>query len=861
MIQLYPTPPADSSAAMTFPAVTATTSTLSNGLGVIVQEDHSAPVASVQVWVETGSIHEGRHLGAGMSHMLEHMLFKGTTTRGSSEFAQRIQDAGGYINAYTSFDRTVYWIDIPSKGVPVAIDLLSDAVMDSTLPPEEYVKEQEVIRREFAMGNDDPDRMSGQLLFATAFREHPYRDPIIGHLDVFNALRRDDVMAYYKARYVPNNMFFVIVGDVDAAAVRAQLGGLFAKHPRRPLPPVFIPAEPEQLGRREAHVEFATELTRLHLTWHVPSAAHRDIPALDVAATVLGSGRSSRLYKKLREELALVHSADAWCYAPGQCGLFGVDAELDPGKRPAVEAELFRMIAELRDGGVTERELAKARKGSLSHQLQSVTTMRGRASDLGSNWLLARNLDFSRDYLAAIQSVTADDLRRVLATYLTDRNLTVVSLNPEGSLAKTGALAAVQMPGEIQKFELTNGLRLLVREDPRLPLVSLNAAFKAGLLAETAADNGITRLLSKVLLKGTATRTAGQLADEIEELGGSIGSDAGGNSMSVSTRVMKPDLRAGLSILADVLLHATLPEKSVAREKQAQLAAIKAEDEEMTALARNLLRENLFGTHPYGLRGTGTPESVARITRDDLAAFRDRHLVASNGVLAVFGDVRAEEVRALVEEALASLPAGAPAFATVPEPPALAASIEVERIEEKEQAVLMVGFPGVDLFSPDATAFELIDEACSDLGSRLFLRIREEMGLAYFVGSSHMSGLARGMFTFYLGTAPEKVADVKAALHDEIAKLARDGLSAEELARAREKSIGQMEIRHQSNGAFAYQAALNELYGLGHSYHLRQRREMEALTVAEVARVARQYFEKPAITAIVRPASEAVKPK
>ena len=846
---------------MTFPAVTATTSTLSNGLGVIVQEDHSAPVASVQVWVETGSIHEGRHLGAGMSHMLEHMLFKGTTTRGSSEFAQRIQDAGGYINAYTSFDRTVYWIDIPSKGVPVAIDLLSDAVMDSTLPPEEYVKEQEVIRREFAMGNDDPDRMSGQLLFATAFREHPYRDPIIGHLDVFNALRRDDVMAYYKARYVPNNMFFVIVGDVDAAAVRAQLGGLFAKHPRRPLPPVFIPAEPEQLGRREAHVEFATELTRLHLTWHVPSAAHRDIPALDVAATVLGSGRSSRLYKKLREELALVHSADAWCYAPGQCGLFGVDAVLDPGKRPAVEAELFRMIAELRDGGVTERELAKARKGSLSHQLQSVTTMRGRASDLGSNWLLARNLDFSRDYLAAIQRVTADDLRRVLATYLTDRNLTVVSLNPEGSLAKTGALAAVQMPGEIQKFELTNGLRLLVREDPRLPLVSLNAAFKAGLLAETAADNGITRLLSKVLLKGTATRTAGQLADEIEELGVSIGSDAGGNSMSVSTRVMKPDLRAGLSILADVLLHATLPEKSVAREKQAQLAAIKAEDEEMTALARNLLRENLFGTHPYGLRGTGTPESVARITRDDLAAFRDRHLVASNGVLAVFGDVRAEEVRALVEEALASLPAGAPAFATVPEPPALAASIEVERIEEKEQAVLMVGFPGVDLFSPDATAFELIDEACSDLGSRLFLRIREEMGLAYFVGSSHMSGLARGMFTFYLGTAPEKVADVKAALHDEIAKLARDGLSAEELARAREKSIGQMEIRHQSNGAFAYQAALNELYGLGHSYHLRQRREMEALTVAEVARVARQYFEKPAITAIVRPASEAVKPK
>ena len=845
--------PANSPDALTFPAVTASTSTLPNGLGIIVQEDRSAPVASVQVWVETGSIHEDRLLGAGMSHMLEHMLFKGTATRGASEFAQRIQDAGGYINAYTSFDRTVYWIDIPAKGVPVALDLLADAVMNSTLPPDEFVKEQEVIRREFAMGNDDPDRVCSQTLFATAFREHPYQHPIIGHLEVFNALSRDDVMAYYKARYVPNNMFFVVVGDVDETAVRSQLAGVFTKYPRKALPSVFIPPEPEQLGRRDAHIEFPTELTRLNLAWHVPSAAHPDIPALDVAAMVLGGGRSSRLYKKLREELALVHSADAWCYAPGQCGIFGVDAVLDPGKRAAVETEILRLIAELRDGGVTERELAKARKASLSQQLQSVTTMRGRASDLGGNWLLTRNLDFSRDYLDAVQRVTADDLRRVLATHLTARNLTAVSLNPEGSLAKTSAPPAVRTASEIQKFELSNGLRLLVREDPRLPLVSLNASFKAGLLAETAADNGLTRLLSKVLLKGTKTRTAEQLADEIEELGGSLGSDAGNNSLSVSARVMRPDFRAGLGLLADVLLHAALPEKAIAREKDAQLAAIKAEDEEMTVLARHLLRKNLFGAHPYGLRGSGTPASVARLTRDDLLAFRDRHLVARNGVIAVFGDVRAEEVRELVEEALASLPPGAPAFTAVPEPPALAASREVERIEEKEQAVLMVGFPGIDIFSPDSAALDLLDEACSDLGSRLFLRIREEMGLAYFVGSSHMAGLARGMFTFYLGTAPEKIADVKAALHEEIAKLARDGLTAAEVARAREKSLGQMEIRHQSNGAFAFQSALSELYGLGHNYHLQQRRELEALTVAQVAAAARRYFAQPAITAIVRP--------
>jgi zinc protease len=852
----YATESADPSPAIQFPSVDARTWTLPNGLGIIVQEDHSAPVASVQVWVETGSIHEDRHLGAGLSHLLEHMLFKGTKTRGASEFAQRIQDAGGYINAYTSFDRTVYWIDIPAKGVPTALELLTDAVMNSTLPAEEYVKEQEVIRREFAMGCDDPDRVSGQTLFAQAYREHPYRHPVIGHLDVFNALHRDDVMAYYQARYVPNNMFFVIAGDVDAARVHEQITALFADHPRRSVTPVFIPAEPSQLGRRESHVEFATELTRLHMAWHVPELTHPDVPALDVLAVVLGSGRSSRLYKRLREDAGLVHSVDAWCYAPGQPGLFGVDAILDPEKRAQVQAEVLAMIAEIRAGGISAAELEKARRLSLSHQLGAVTTMRGKASDLGSNWLLTRNLDFSRDYLAALQRVTVADIIRVVATYCTDANLTVTSLNPTGSLAVAAAVAAPPVAGEIQKFELSNGLRLLVREDARLPLVSLSVSFKAGLLAETAANNGITRLLSKVLLKGTRQRTAEQLADQIEAVGGSISSDAGNNSLNLFVRVLRPDLRLGLDILADTLLHASLPEKAITREKEIQLAGLKAEEEEMTVVARHLLRTALYAGHPYGLRQLGSPEAVTRLTRDDLAAFRDRHLVARNGVLAVFGNVKAAEVRALVEAALAEFPAGEPALTSVPQPAPLTASREIEQVKDKQQAVLMTGYHCCDLFHPDRAALELIDEACSDLGSRFFLRIREEMGLAYFVGSSQMIGLARGPFVFYCGTDPTKIAEVKAALHDEIRKLAEHGLTAAELARAREKFLGAQDIRNQSNDSFAFACALDELYGLGFANYRDLRAQIEAVTLDDTCRVARHYFAgQPAITAIVHPPS------
>ena len=222
----------DDSAVITFPPSTAQKWVLPDGLTLIVQEDRSAPVASVQAWCGTGSIYEDEKLGAGLSHILEHMLFKGTKTQSSNAIAQKIQDVGGYINAYTSFDRTVFWIDVPKDGVQTALAVLSDAMMNSTLPPEEYAKEQEVIRREFAMGLDDPDRQAGLLLFATAYQRHPYRLPVIGEIEIYNQLTQEQVMQYYKSRYVPNNLTFIVVGDVDGEKVHQQLAE-FSKVTRR----------------------------------------------------------------------------------------------------------------------------------------------------------------------------------------------------------------------------------------------------------------------------------------------------------------------------------------------------------------------------------------------------------------------------------------------------------------------------------------------------------------------------------------------------------------------------------------------------------------------------------------------------
>jgi zinc protease len=844
----------DDSMAITFPPSSAQKWVLPNGLTIILQEDHSAPVASVQAWCATGSIDEDQHLGAGLSHILEHMLFKGTKTRSTNVIAQKIQDVGGYINAYTSFDRTVFWIDVPKDGVATALDVLADAMMNSTLPPEEYMKEQEVIRREFAMGLDDPDRVAGLLLFATAYQRHPYHFPVIGDIEIYNQLTQDQVMQYYKTRYVPNNLTFVVVGDVDAAKVRQQLTEFFKAYPEKSLKPVFIPEEPSQLGRRDVHQEFATELTHLSLAWHIPEVTNPDVPALDLLSTILGDGRSSRLYRRVREEAGLAYRISAFSYTPGDPGLFGIDATLDPKKREAAEQLVLRILDEVKRSSVTAEELMKAKKMSLSHHLVALTTMRGQASDIGSNWLLTRNLNFSRDYLDAVQKVTLDDIKRVAAHYLTNENLTVISLNPKGSVLPKAEVAKPISAGEVQKFQLSNGLRVLVREDARLPLVAMGAVFRSGLLAETPETNGITRLMAKALLKGTTTRTAEQIANEIEAVGGSISSEASNNTFNISLEVTKPDVKVAVELLSDVLLNAIMPEKAIAREKEIQIAAIKQEEEQLTTVARNILRQALFTQHPYALRANGSVDSVQRLTQKDLLDFRDRYVVAKNGVLFVFGDVKAAEVKKLFEQALGGMRPGALGLTDAHPAGPLSKTESVESRKEKAQGVIMVGYRGADIFSPDRYALQLIDEASSDLGSRFFIRIREQMGLAYYVGASQMEGLVPGLFAFYLGTDPQKIEPVKTALLDEISKLASDGLSSEELARAKKKLIGQQEIANQSNDAFGYQCALDELYGLGFNYYKSLQRNVDAMTLDDIKRVAAKYFRhQPYVLATVRP--------
>lgn len=828
--------------------------TLPNGLTLIIREDHAAPVVSAQAWCKAGSIDEGKWLGAGLSHALEHMLFKGTTTRAAGRIDQEVQDAGGYMNAYTSFDRTVYWINVPNTGGKIAIDILCDIMQNATIPAEELTKEMDVIRREMDMNQDDPHQRSARRLFETAYTKSPYRFTIIGYPDIFNEVRREDVFAYYQEKYAPNNVFFVVVGDINADEVEEQIRAAFAQSKARPIPSSVLPLEPKQTAAREIIEEAPIEMGHFHYSWHIPELRHPDVPILDVLSTLLGGGRSSRLFQQVREKQGLVNSVDSWTYSPGNPGLFGMSAVVEVEKFDAARVAMLAEVEKMKAKPVAKAELAKAVKQFTAGTLASRKTMQGQAQDLGGSWIAAGDLNFSERYLAAVKRLTPADLQRVARKYLTEENRSLYVLLPKGARPKTVHAEKTHAESAIQKFEFPNGLRLLVKEDHRLPFVEFRAAFQGGVLAETAGKNGSTLLLAKMMMQGTKTRSAEQIASQIESVGGHLDTYGGNNSFGVNAEVMTGDFKTGLDLFADVILRPSFPAEPLERERQIQLANIRAQKDELLASASRAMRRGLFGESGYGLHISGTEASVQSIQTSDLKASHKALAAPNNCVLAIFGDIKTAEVKAAVEKYFGAWKASETAVARSPASPRLKKAKRLVDTRDKKQAVMVIGFPGSTVFDPDRFALELIQEACSDLGSRLFLRIREKLGLAYYVGAQNFLGLLPGYFAFYVGTDPAKVALVESELLKEAEELRARGLTEEELKRSKAKVIGQKKISRQDLGGYAMSTALDELYGLGYEHTDSEDAKYEAVTLEDTQRVAAKYFKPDAlVVSIIQP--------
>jgi zinc protease len=650
-------------------------------------------------------------------------------------------------------------------------------------------------------------------------------------------------------------VFYVVAGDVKNDEVVSQIKIAYAKSKSRAMPPSVLPLEPKQTGAREIIEEAPVELGHVHFAWHIPELRHADIPALDVLSVLLGSGRSSRLFQQVREKQGVVHHVDAWTYSPGLPGLFGISAIVDGDKFAAANAAILAEIEKVKSLSVSANELHKAIKQFISATLSSRKTMEGQAQNLGGNWLAANDLNFSERYLAAVKCVTTADVQRVARHYLTPENRTLYALLPEGTAPKAKANVEANTDNAIQKIVLPNGLTLLVKEDHRLPFVEFRAMFKGGVLAENMANNGTTMLLAKMLIKGTQKRSAEKIATEIESVGGHIDSYGGNNSFGINAEVLSEDFATGLDLLADVILNPVFPADELEREKEIQIAGIRSRKDELLKSASLAMRRALFGDTGYGLDSLGSEESAGKVSVAALKEFHQKLTAPNNCVLAIFGDVKTADAKTAVEKVFGNWRPNAAAFEIVNRKSRIVNSVQrVEETRDKKQAVLVIGFPGTTMASEDKYALDLLQECCSDLGSRLFLRIREQLGLAYYVGAQNFAGLVPGYFAFYTGTEPTKVALVEKELLAEAALLRTEGLTADELKRAKAKIIGQKKIARADLGNLASTSALDELYGLGWQRADLDDAKYEAVTLEQIKVAAQKYLKPDALViSVVKP--------
>jgi zinc protease len=815
---------------------------LENGFQALLKPDPAAPVVSLQVWVRTGSIHEEQWLGAGLSHLLEHMLFNGTERRGPRQISEDVQAAGAYINAYTSFDRTVYWIDTPPESTADCLDILADMTLHSTLPEDEFHKELEVIRKEMAMGDDSPGRVVSKLLFATAFQKHPCRQPVIGHRQVFDQLSHADLKAFYRRHYVPNNMFLVAVGAFEEQDLALRIESLFGSVPRAPRSPLILPIEPRQQGQRKVFQEGSTQQTQLQLAWHAPHVTDPNAGALQLVASILGSGASSRLYQKLREERHLVQAISAYYYAMGDLGLFIVGAEVDPDKTEAAQEAILEEIERLRENGVTEEERCKALNSELSEALNSLTTTSGVASNIGSSWMLTGSPEFARVFIRGIQDTTLEQLHHVARTFLDPAHGTIVALTPKAAEGGPSIYVPSASARETEKRTLSNGLTLLLKQDDRLPLVSVRTALCGGSLVEPSGAAGVTRLFSEILTKDTTEMSAAEINERIESAGGSFESYSGGNSFGLLADIMAPEWELALQTVASGLTIPAFLPQVLEKEKQAQLASIRSSRDRPLMLAINLLRKALFANHPYQFPTVGTEESVTTLAREHLLSLHQTCVTAANTVLAVYGDILPEAVVEQAERLFAPLPHGERLLTNPERVQALRDPIRVERTYPKEQALVLFGFPIQGLRDPHSLELELLSDACSDMSSRFFNRIREDLGAAYSVGASRILGTAGGCFYFYAATSAEKANEVEEALASEIDFLARNGLEEAEFIRAKRSWHGSHKKNLQSTSAQADTHCLDELLGFGWDHSKQKPARMDALQIDQLRETARLHF-------------------
>ncbi len=826
----------------------------------------TTPVAALQVFARVGSADE-RPGEEGLAHFHEHMLFKGTERRGVGDVAGEVENAGGRINAYTSFDVTSYHATVPSESLEVAVDVLADALCGSTFDAEEIAREREVVLEEIRRSEDSPGRVLSNAVFEAAYRVHPYRAPILGTPKSVAAFDRERVTAFFDRWYGAGNLLVVAAGDLDTDSVRDSVAGAFAGA-ARPTPARDRAPEPPPDATRSVVLHRPFERASLEVCWLTVPFAHPDTPYLDLLALILGQGDSSRLVRRVKERDGLVDSADAYSYTPLDAGLFGAMLDLEGSAvRAAVDA-VGAEVERLRLEPVGADELDKARANFLAMEHFERESVGGLARKLGNFETLAGDWRAEARYLDSIRTATAADLLRVAREWLTPERATIGALLPEDAPADVDGAALVDAlssgirrtvrafappphkhTGEgLETYSLPGGATLHVARREAPPVVAARAAFLGGQLAETEANAGITSFLTSVWLRGTRARSAGDFARAVESLASDVDGFSGRNSLGGTFECTDEALEPVLDLFAEMLLEPAFDPDEIERERRDTLAAIARREDRLGERTYLLFGERHFEHHPYRLPLSGTEASVCSFTCDALEEHQRRLVRAENLVMGIAGAVDPDRVAELVATRLSDLPAGgfeppAPAVENVPHEIRTA-----ELVKDREQAHLVLGFRGLQVDDPDRFGLEVITQLLAGQSGRLFLELRDRQGLAYTVTAINVEGVHPGTFSLYMGTAPEKLDRARRGMLEQLERLLNEPPGEAELDGARRHLIGNFVIDEQRAATRAAHLSLDALYGLGADADRRYADAVRAVTPEDVLRIARRVIDLDAYT-------------
>ena len=842
---------------------------LPNGLTVLVRRDRTAPVVAIVTWVKAGYFDEPDDT-VGIAHVLEHMYFKGTPTRGVGEIARETKRAGGYLNAGTIYDHTHYYAVLPASGFRAGLEVQADAYANSVIDADELRRELEVIIEETKRKRDSAGPLALETMFELLHDRHRIRRWRMGHEAELRALTRDQLVAFYRRYYRPSNTVLAIVGDVDPDEAIAAATRLYGQLPDAAVQRTAGPQETAAPGFRAREWAGDIAQTELVFGWRTPGSDHPDAPALDLLGSVLSSGRASRLLRATRDR-RLVSSLNAYNYTPTELGVFVIHASALHGKAREAARTIADQLRRVRAGELRPEELARARELVEAQWLRRLEGAEGQANFLGA-WELAGGWERGLDYQSALLETDLARLQDVATRYLDLDHASIVAYRPRAeeplaadapslrALLETPGIApldpSVPTPrqatpaavaaaparavGGIHVFRTATGLPILVKVRPGAALAHLGVFVAGGVIEESTAQGGLSTLTARTMLRGTVRHNATQLAEDAERLGGSIGSSVGTEAMQWTIGVPAARLVEAAQLLAEVLQEPTFPEDGLEAERAIALAALGALRDDMYRQPMRLAAELAWPDHPYGRSTLGTEESVRAITTADLRAWHAQRVHRAHAVVAVVGDVDPQRTA----DALASRFGGIvavdrPGVARPAWPTASAVAVEPR---EKKQTALSLLFEGPARHDAARFEAEMLGGVASGLGGRFFEELRDRQSLAYTVLARPYVRAAGGTFAAYIATSPEKEETARAGLLAEFAKLRETLVSAEELDRARQFAIGAWQIR-QASGA-AVLADLADAFLWGELEELdRYPQDLAAVTPERMRALAAQWFD------------------